>query len=648
MLNRPLPSPTTTQDDHPKVRPLKVDTSTVENKPPVKEVISSPERLGFNKPPASNGNTRSGSPRERSRPGPFHYPPRSNLKQVSPANHDPQPPVKEIIPSPVKDDQKVSLARRAFLTKHKHGGHSPGGNNTIDGTLTTSELTVSEVSPDKYSKASFMTQSEIARQVLKRSAEVAEAAHSVLSSSRAAESYHGPETIVNAASPSSLNVVPEKGLTVTAMAARKKTPDSGRSNYIDGISKKDTSKFTFRASSADNQLEQGRKRLNESIFPKKPEPSEKSHQPKKSQSEYGLGSSRNERPPSPRQLEMTARLMREDTLAASRRKAVLESKHRFVAQNRAETPPQDNRPGNPNEEGPLSARRMKIESSDTDTNDAAAMAESSQRARTPSPRRAMLARRTFREQDPGLARRRERKETYSGEQTQLTHSQRTSLRGNIISGEAFKYEDPMAANRRMVEDSALARDQMDDPLSASRMKIDASDVQVRNTSKPSPQQRTPSPRRFISSLPPSGRQSPRRAKTPEKLEPQLRSTTPVDKFYEEERSPPPPPAKEDQSPWRENKATPSGNQRRRPPPIQTGAVDRIEAHLQELETSQSPYRAHSGNPYPTTVHLNASPTPLVERQQVNSPAVERLSSILVETSSVAEISTLADLLRPIS
>jgi gamma-tubulin complex component 2 len=120
----------------------------------------------------------------------------------------------------------------------------------------------------------------------------------------------------------------------------------------------------------------------------------------------------------------------------------------------------------------------------------------------------------------------------------------------------------------------------------------------------------------------------------------------VDKFYESEDQGSPP-----RSPRREMKSrkAPTSLERNRPPPLQITTVERhdvevVRGRTKSPEKMTSPNR-RGANPLPTTIQLNGrSPAPRTGTQaRANSPGVERLSSFLVETSSVAEISTLADI-----
>ena len=130
------------------------------------------------------------SPASRPRPG-MLLSPRSELKVETESTADGAPPVKEVIHSPPShinsnsnSNQMAPLARRAFLLKQRHAGvHS--GNHTLDGTLTTTGLTAttaSRTSPDRKS-GTYFSHSEMAQRILQHSAQVAEAASSMLDGS---------------------------------------------------------------------------------------------------------------------------------------------------------------------------------------------------------------------------------------------------------------------------------------------------------------------------------------------------------------------------------------------------------------------------------------------------------------------------------
>jgi gamma-tubulin complex component 2 len=629
VLGRPQQATDNTNADN------KADTQNDNSKPPINEVVKSTDRASPRKPPT--GTLRS-SPVSRARPG-FNQSLRSpKLKvNVSGTSNGVPPPVKEAIQSPPSNPKMAPLAQRAFLAKQKQSA-SQGGNHTIDGTLATTGLTAtteSRTSPDKQrlTPSSYSSRSEMAKLVLQRSNQVSEAATSILRGS-------SPTSAKAAPSPRS-NTQPLE------TAGRPRIDASKDGNFGVGASQQQY---------VDDPLAARR--------------SKQTSSPRESiMRKYNTDGTRRDNSKSPSKPVDLRRHRKEDALLANRRRAVVESKYRFSPQHSPTTgdvPPsartneQEDDDDDAVDQELVAARRTKMESAQKQPERSTSPLLLAARA---SPRLSKLTRRGFREDPPSKRKMQEQESNNTKPSPQVTqHSSRTSPRGNVTDSSLdYEQDRRLEASIRKMQISETDRDEGDDPLTASRRKMEQAQAGAQKyvhtkpmTASPRRNTKSPSPRRIITGLPPSGRPPssppPRRsmgspaAMARKSSPPSNFRSSPVDKFYEDQGSPP-------ESPRREMRSSnvPNSRERNRPPPLQITTVERHDVEVargrnKSPEKVISPSR-RGANPLPTTIQLNGrSPAPRTGTQaRANSPGVERLSSFLVETSSVAEISTLADI-----
>jgi gamma-tubulin complex component 2 len=366
-----------------------------------------------------------------------------------------------------------------------------------------------------------------------------------------------------------------------------------------------------------------------------------------------------------RRVEPIGRGAEEDPLSASRRKkAALEAKKQQTATgNSTRASPLYNdtveQRGSP-EEGPLSARRMKMEAADSQQHQPDDNKQQSYSfAPRSSPHQALDTTRRTSPREEYLASKRNNFGEIQTQQPQFNNSSRTSPRQNVTPSRITSESDPNRQKNaasspptHLRQSSPQEKSIFESAFSASRMAISPStpDRAVNQNSESPILRRSISPRRSHRILPPSGRTGFSSPPRPVMHSPEYIGARRQDGFLSDNQEPSPP-NRQTTSPRLEARNPPFGMERPRPPPIDTGTF-RHETHgtipTKDLPFHRmgSPQRQENNNRIlapPERSSRYHTTAKAVYQTTVTSPGVQHLTTLLMDSSFATDVSTLAEM-----